>query len=160
MKVINPSSRYSDQLFGGVAAAVKSGKWKPDNKYPSLLYRWSENKRDDVLSLTVHGSEYQVYVSYGGEYASWVMTDIDGSLAKMSTWQGGKKDRARLYFAGKELSFSDTRELPAELRGLCETMLEALAQATQICVDAYVVAAAEKKEKRRRADAIADIKNL
>jgi hypothetical protein len=94
------------------------------------------------------------------------MADIGGSIANMQLWREEKtlrkRDGATLYFGGREVSFSDTGDLPADLRGLAATMLEALGEAVQACVDAHdkqAAASAADEEACRRA-AIEDIKRL
>jgi len=169
MKVINPSTTHNNesQLQSGMYEACRSGKWKPDAvTSQKLLYNWDQNIQKYALSVTVRGTEFQVVVCNSRDQST-VIADIDGTFAEMNTWQEkgtfGKRDRARLYFADKEFaSFSDTRELPTAVRGLGDAMLEALAQATQICLDAQkaLVAAKIANEEKRRAAAIADIKNL
>jgi hypothetical protein len=167
MKVIEPASLYED-LQSGIHELARQGTYSPLYKYPSVFF-WSEENRHYVFALKIKEIDFQVYVAYGGwDRFSEVQADIDGVSAVLSVFPdrggffGKKKGAARLDFAEQELNFSDTRELPVELQKLAEAMLEALGQATQLCI-----AAAEEKKQQRQADedtrrtrALEDIKKL
>ena len=167
MKIIEPASLYKD-LQMGIYALSDQGTYLPPYKYPTVFY-WSDERRHYVITLKIKDIDFQVYVAYGGfDRFSEVQADIDGAGAVLSVFSskggllGGSKATGRLDFANRELSFTDTRELPAELQKLAEAMLEALGQATQLCI-----AAAEEKKSKRQADedvrrdrALEDIKKL
>jgi hypothetical protein len=167
MKVIEPASLYED-LQSGIHELARQGTYTPLYKYPSV-FSWSEETRRYVFALKIKEIDFQVYVAYGGfDRFSEVQADIDGAGAVLSVYPdrggffGKKKAGARLDFARQEVNFSDTRELPVELQKLAEAMLEALAQATQLCI-----ASAEEGKQQRQADedtrrqkALEDIKKL
>jgi hypothetical protein len=167
MKVIEPSSLYED-LQRGIYELSHQGTYLPPYQYPNVFY-WSEDNRPYVIALKIKDIDFQVYVAYGGfDRFSEVQADIDGAVAVLNVFlnKGGllgkKSGKARLDFAKRELSFTDTKELPVDLQKLAEAMLEALGEATQLCI----AAAEEKKANRqadedaRRARAIEEIKKL
>ena len=173
MKVVNPETAFPTRAradgswtFYSAYDVRKAGLMVPDNHYPCLLYQWPENEQRDVLSVTVKGIECQVRPLFGKFDHTQIRADVGGSIAYMSLWrkEGAlrKRDGAYLDFAGKEISFSDTDELPADLRGLATTMLEALGKAVAACVEAHDkrMAASAADEAARRAAAIEDIKRL
>ena len=171
MKVVNPSTAFPSTATNSWAHysaydVRKAGLMVPGNSYPCLLYKWPEDKQRDMLSVTVNGIECQVRPLFGKFDHSEIMADIGGPIAYMSLWRDEKilrkRDGAFIDFAYRELSFSDTGELPADLRGLATTMLEALGKAVAACVETHdkLAAASAADEEKRRAVAIEDIKRL
>ena len=167
MKVIEPASLYKD-LQVGIYELSNQKTYLPTYQDHTVFY-WGGESRHYVIALKIKDIDFQVYVAYGGfDRFSEVQADIDGASAVLSVFPdkggilGKKKASARLDFAKGDHNFSDTRELPADLQKLTEVMLEALAQATQLCI----AAAEEKKASRqadenaRRARALEDIKKL